>query len=107
MRRLHRANPSLSLRNFMPRIDLKPEQFSGYPPEARKLVIHDLVALQRLPLSFLPSLLREVIDYDFKFSAERKALERELANLSSLSPEQTKDWFKGFAQIRLSSPLEQ
>jgi hypothetical protein len=87
--------------------DLKPEQFTGYPPEARKLVTNDLVALQRLPLSFLPSLLREAIDYDFKFPAERQALERELANLSSLSPEQTRDWFKGFAQIHLSSPLEQ
>jgi hypothetical protein len=87
--------------------DLKPEQFTGYPPEARKLVIHDLAALQRLPLSFLPSLLREVIDYDFKFPAERKALERELANLSELSPEQIKDWFGRFEQIRLSKPLEQ
>jgi hypothetical protein len=87
--------------------DLKPEQFTGYPPEARKLVIHDLTALQRLPLSFLPSLLREVIDYDFKFPTERKALERELANLSTLSPEQTKDWFGGFEQIHLSKPLEQ
>ena len=91
----------------MPRIDLKPEQFSGYPPEARKLVTNDLAALQHLPLSFLPSLLREVIDYDFKFPAERKAIEKEMANLSSLSPEQTKDWFQGFAQIRLSPQLEQ
>src|SRR5580704_16001081 len=91
----------------MPFIELKPEQFNGYPPEARKLAIANLAALQRLPLSFLPSLLREVIDYDFRFPAERKALERELANLSSLSPEQTKQWFQGFAQIRLSSQLEQ
>ena len=91
----------------MPRIDLKPEQFSGYPPEARKLVTSDLAALQGLPLSFLPSLLREVIDYDFKFPAERNAIERELATLSSLSPEQTKDWFQGFAQIHLSPQLEQ
>jgi hypothetical protein len=107
MRRLRRASRSLSLRNSMHSIDLKPEQFSGYPPEARKLAIANLAALQRLPLSFLPSLLREVIDYDFKFHAERKALERELANLSSLSPEQTVEWFRGFAQIRLSSQLEQ
>jgi len=91
----------------MPLIELKPEQFSGYPPEARKLATNNLAALQRLPLSFLPSLLREVIDYDFKFPAERKALEKELSNLSSLSPEQMKEWFQGFAQIRLSSQLEQ
>src|SRR5277367_4547653 len=107
MRRLRKASRSLSLRNSMHSIDLKPEQFSGYPPEARKLATANLAALQRLPLSFLPSLLREVIDYDFKFPAERKALERELANLAVLSPEQTKDWFGGFEQIRLSKPLEQ
>jgi hypothetical protein len=107
MRRLRKAGRSLNLRNSMHSIDLKPEQFSGYPPEARKLATANLAALQQLPLSFLPSLLREVIDYDFKFPAERKALERELANLSSLSPEQAKDWFQGFAQIRISSQLEQ
>jgi len=86
--------------------DLKPEQFNGYPPEARKLVIGYVAALQRLPLSFLPSLLREVIEYDFKFPAERRALEKELANLNSLSPEQIRDWLQGFAQIHLSSQLE-
>lgn len=90
---------------MLPR-DLKPEQFNDYPPEARKLVTDHLGALQRLPLSFLPSLLREVVDYDFKFPAERNALEKELANLSSLSAEQAKDWFQGFAQIRLSTKLE-
>ena len=44
--------------------DLKAEQFAGYPPEARKLAVAHLAALQQLPLSFAPSLLREVIDYD-------------------------------------------
>ncbi len=41
-----------------------------------------------------------------QFPAERRALEKELANLHSLSAEQTKDWLQGFAQIRLSSQLE-
>ncbi len=86
--------------------DLKPEQFNGYPPEARKLVTGYVVALQRLPLSFVPSLLREVIDYDFKFPPERKAIEKELANLNALSPEQTKEWFQGFAEIKQSPKLE-
>src|SRR5271165_4378991 len=107
MRRLRSAKLLLRFRNSMSSVDLKPEQFTGYPPEARKLVTNDLAALRRLPLSFLPSLLREVIDYDFKFPAERKAIEKELENLSSLSPELTKDWFQGFAQIRLSPQLEQ
>src|SRR6266446_3004456 len=86
--------------------DLKLKQFNRYPPEARKLVTSYVAELQRLPLSFLPSLLREIIEYDFKFPAERHALEKELSNLSSLSTEQIKDWLQGFAQIRLSSQLE-
>ncbi len=90
---------------MLPR-DLKSEQFAGYPPEARKLVVGHVATLQRLPLAYLPSLLREVVEYDFKFPAERKALEKELANLSSLSAEQNKDWMKGFTGIRLSSQLE-
>ena len=52
--------------------DLRPKQFSGYPPEARKLVTNFIGALQRLPLSFLPSLLRESIDYDYKFPSNAK-----------------------------------
>ena len=91
---------------MLPR-DLKPGQFAGYPPEARKIVTNYLATLQQLPLSFVPSLLRELIDYDFKFPAERKAREKELANLSSLSGEELKGWLEGFVQIRLSPLLEE
>jgi hypothetical protein len=87
-------------------VDLKPDQFNGYPPEARKLATTYIAALQRLPLSFLPSLLREVMEYDFKFPVERNAVENELRNLASLSADQSKEWFQGFAQIRLSPQLE-
>src|SRR5216683_3275707 len=90
---------------MLPR-DLKAELFSGYPPEARKLVTNYVAALQHLPLSFLPSMLREAIEYDYKFPPERRALERELANLNSLSAEQLQDWLQGFAQIHLSAALE-
>ncbi len=86
--------------------DLKPERFDGYPPEARKLVVTNIATLQRLPLSFLPSLLREAIDYDFKFPAERKALEKELAKIGSLPIEKFNDWFQGFAKINLSPEME-
>ena len=89
---------------MLPR-DLKPDQFKGYPPEARKLVTHFLAVLQELPISFVPSLLREAIEYDFKFPAERKALEKELAALGSLSADQTRTWFQDFSQISISSQL--
>jgi hypothetical protein len=90
---------------MLPR-DLKPQDFAGYPPEARKLVTSYLGTLQRLPLSFLPGLLRELIEYDFKFPAERTAREKELANLSGLSRDQFKDWVHSFEDIQLSPQLE-
>ena len=86
--------------------DLQAEQFAGYPPEARRLAVANVRALQQLPISFLPSLLRELIDYDFKFPAERAAIDKELANLSSLSQAQIRQWFQAFSQLSLSSKLE-
>ena len=88
-------------------IDLKPERFETYPPEAGKFVVHYLATLRQLPLSFVPGLLRELINYDFRFPAERKSYERELDHLTSLSAGQLKEWFEGFAQIRLSKQLEE
>ena len=86
--------------------DLKPEQFAGYPSQARKLAVTHLRTLQQLPLSFLPVFLREVIDYDFRFPAERTAIDHELFTLSSLTPAQIKDWFQAFLQLSLSPKLE-
>ncbi|MGB7434569.1 MAG: hypothetical protein WBR26_19170 [Candidatus Acidiferrum sp.] len=86
--------------------DLQPEQFGGYPPEARKLALDYLGTFRQLPIGFLPNLLREVIEYDFRFPAERRSLERELANLRSLSAEDIRDWFRSFAAIQVSSKLE-
>jgi hypothetical protein len=90
---------------MLPR-DLNSDSFKHYPAEARKLATNYVPTLQQLPLSFVPGMLRELIDYDFKFPAERKALENELTYLSKLSPTQTTEWFKGFTKIALSSKLE-
>ena len=86
--------------------DLTPEHFRGYAPEARNLATKYLQLMRRLPLSFLPSVLREIVEYDFKFPAERESLEKELEVLNSLAPEQLDSWLSGFAPIRLSSELE-
>lgn len=86
--------------------NLKAEDFSKYPPQARKLAIAHLDVMRQLPLSFLPNLLREVIDYDYKFPAEREAIERELGVIGSLSQSQRDDWFHAFGQITLSAALE-
>ncbi len=87
-------------------LHLEPEEFAKYPPEARKLIIAHLDAIRQLPVSFVPNLLREAIDYDFKFPAERSAIEKELTVISSLTAAELEDWFRGFAQITLSPALE-
>jgi hypothetical protein len=86
--------------------DLKPEQFKAYPPEARKVAVEYIGTLRQLPLSFLPSLLREVLEYDYKFPIERSTVDKELAAVAALSPEDRSAWYQGFAQIKLSPQLE-
>ncbi len=90
---------------MLPR-DLKTEHFNSYPPEAKRLATNYIGAFQSLPLSFLPNLLREVAEYDYKFPIERRALEKELENLASLSTEQRTQWFGGFAAIQISPKLQ-
>jgi hypothetical protein len=87
-------------------INLKAADFSKYPPEARRLIIAHLEAIRQLPLSFLPNLLREAIDYDFKFPAERNEIGKELGVISALSSGEREDWFRAFAQITLTPDLE-
>jgi len=87
--------------------DLKAESFTAYPPEAKKLATAHLAALQHLPLGFAPSLLREVIEYDYKFPAERASIDYELDSLSALSPQQMKDRFQAFSRFSLSAKLQE
>jgi hypothetical protein len=91
---------------MLPR-DLTAAQFAGYPPEAKKLAVANLETLRQLPLSFLPSLLREIAGFDYKFPAERKEIAGELAVLGRLTPAQIGEWFQPFAQLSLSPKLEQ
>jgi hypothetical protein len=86
--------------------DLKIEDFAGYPAQSRRVVTESIAVLRQLPASFLPSLLREAIDYDYRFPAEQIAIRKELAALTALPPEEFHAWFQGFAQISLSASLE-
>jgi hypothetical protein len=86
--------------------ELKSEQFSAYPPQAKALVTQNLAVLRELPLSFLPGLLREAIEFDFKFPAERKRLESEIGYLARFSTEQRRQCFEQFAAITISPKLE-
>lgn len=82
-------------------------KFHGYPPEARALVARNLTLLQRLPLTFLSLLLREVIVYDWKFPAERDEIDRQFRYLSGLNSDALTDAMRSFARVELSSQLQQ
>lgn len=86
--------------------DLNPEHFASYPPRAKTLALTNLTVLRSLPASFVPSLLREVIDYDYKFPSERRAIEKELANLARLSLQERTEWLHGFSSISVSAKLQ-
>ena len=90
---------------MLPR-DLQPAHFRQYPPLAQSLAKENIAALRRMPLSLLPSVLRELIQYDDQFPAERKSLERELAYPASLSDSQASECFEAFARISVSPALE-
>ena len=84
---------------------LTSSSFSSYPPLARKVAVDHLVLFQRLPLAFLPSLLRELIDYDDSFPAERLSIDSEFAWLASLSPSQLDATFQPFTQLSITAQL--
>jgi hypothetical protein len=81
--------------------------FGKYPPEARKLATENVALLQRLPLAFLPLLLRELIVYDWKFPAERGELGRQFVYLSGLAAQDFQTAMSAFAQLKLTRELEQ
>ena len=84
---------------------LAAESFRGYPAEARLLAASHVALLRRLPLGFVPLLLREVIVYDWKFPAERREIEGQFAYLTNLSPEQLAKAMAPFAGLRLTDAL--
>jgi hypothetical protein len=86
--------------------ELKPDHFKGYPPLGRDLATRHLALLSRLPLVFLPILLREVIDYDWKFPAERNELDYQFAYLNSLKSDQLNAAMASFARLTPPSQFE-
>jgi hypothetical protein len=87
--------------------ELTPASFAAYPPEARQLAVKQIALLQRLPLAFLPLLLRELIVYDWKFPAERADLGRQFAYLGTLAAGSFQSAMSAFTQLKLARELQQ
>ncbi|HZS56666.1 MAG TPA: hypothetical protein VFA65_19830 [Bryobacteraceae bacterium] len=82
------------------------QQFGKYPPLARQIAVENIALLRELPLAFAPLLLRELIGYDWKFPAERREIDSQFKYLASLTPQQRVAELQPFAQLSLSSNLE-
>src|SRR5437763_16033070 len=85
---------------------LIPSSFDVYPPLARQAALDHIDLFREMPVSFLALLLRELINWDWKFPAEQKELDRQFVYLRSVSPEQRKLLFAPFANLKLSAQLE-
>jgi hypothetical protein len=79
--------------------------FAAYPPQAQALAIEHINAMKRLPLLLLAALLRQVIQYDWCFPAEREQLVRQLNLLGQLDATTFDSLVSPFAAIPLSSEL--
>ena len=80
--------------------------FERYPPEAKRLATEQIALLRRLPLAFLPLLLRELIVYDWKFPAERADLARQFQYLGKMPAQSFEAAMAAFAQLKLARELE-
>jgi len=85
--------------------DLRTESFASYPPEARTLTAKYLAVFQRMPLILLALILREVIQYDWSFPAERDILTRQLDLLAGMTGASFVALMSPFNAISLPSQL--
>ena len=104
---LHRQGASRRWFEPCSRSNSPPIVSRGYPPEARQLAVSRIALLQRLPLAFLPLLLRELIVYDWKFPLERADLDRQFTYLGGLAATPFQAAMAAFAQLKLTRALEQ
>jgi hypothetical protein len=84
---------------------LKAEQFKDYPPEARRLATDHLDLLRQLPMAFAPLLVQQIQEYDWKFPAERRDIDRQLAYLGSLPEPERNQLLEGFTRVKLSDHI--
>ena len=77
-------------------LPIQVKHFKDYPPEARRVATSHIELLRKLPAAFTPLLLQQVQDYDYRFPAERRDIDRQLTFLESLSEADRRRLFTGF-----------
>jgi hypothetical protein len=85
--------------------DLRVESFAQYPPQGRSLAIANLNLLKRIPLIVLSPMLRQIIQYDWSFPAEREQLLLQFKLLDHLDAASFDALMSSFSAIPLSNDL--
>lgn len=85
--------------------ELSADNFAKYPPQAREFAVQNLGVLQKMPLALAPIVLREVIDYDWRFPVEQRVLTRQFAYLQALSPSAFAALMAPFAAVQLPAAM--
>ena len=85
--------------------DLRQEHFTSYRPLARQVATRHIDILRELPLSFVPLLLAELIEYDVKFPPERFEVDAQLTFMRARTAQQRRDVMSRFDRLRLSPQL--
>jgi hypothetical protein len=85
--------------------DLQAKSFATYPPQARALAIEYLGVLKRMPLVLLALVLRQLIQCDWSFPAEREQLELQLKLLSRMDEASFSGAMAPFIRIPLTNKL--
>jgi hypothetical protein len=86
-------------------LPIQVKHFKDYPPEARRVATSHIELLRKLPAAFTPLLLQQVQDYDSRFPAERRDIDRQFTFLESLSEADRRRLFTGFEQLQLPARL--
>ena len=85
--------------------ELRAESFTLYPPQARSFAIINLQVLRRMPLILASVMLRQLIQFDWCFPAERDRLSRQFDLMSNMDSASFDALMSSFSSIKLSSEL--
>jgi hypothetical protein len=86
-------------------LPIQAKHFKSYPPEARRVATSHIELLRKLPAAFTPLLLQQIQEYDWRFPAERREIDKQLKFLESLSEADRRRLFTGFEQLQLPARL--
>ncbi len=84
---------------------LREQDFAKYPPEAKQVAIRHVDLLEQLPVAFAVVFLRQMIDYDWRFPAERAEVDDQLRYLGAMSPATLQATMAGFASLTAASAI--